>query len=84
MTRNSSNLDPPKSTTDAKKKLHSIIIITLTKLFEMRIVAKSLSELANNDFIRVSALCFSSSISLKSDGVKEKNAISDADTKPEA
>ena len=70
ITRNSRITDVPKSTTSAKKKLHNMIIITLTKLLDIRIVANKRSESASRD--------------LKSLGENEKNAISDADTKPEA
>ena len=61
-----------------------MIIITLTKLLDIRIVANKRSESANNDLIYLSEVCFSSSTSFKSPGDNEKNAISEADTKPEA
>ena len=47
-------------------------------------VASNLSESSNKAMIRLSEECPSSSISLRSFGEREKNAISDADTKPEA
>lgn len=60
------------------------MIVTLIKLFEMRIVASSLSESDNKVLICSSAGLLSSSISFKSPGVSEKKAISEAETKPEA
>ena len=59
-------------------------MVTLTKLLEIRIVANNRSESSNKAIMRLSDECSSSSISLRSFGDKEKNAISDADTKPEA
>ena len=61
-----------------------MIIMTFTKLFDIRIVANRRSESANRDLIRISPLCSSSSISLSSAGESEKKAISEAETKPEA
>ena len=60
------------------------MMVTLTKLLEIKIVASRRSESSNKAMIRLSEEWFSSSISLKSLGDKEKKAISDADTKPEA
>ena len=57
-------------------------MVTLTKLLEIRIVANKRSESFSRALIRLSEVCFPSSISLKSTG--EKKAISEADTKPEA
>ena len=84
MTKNSNKTEVPKSMTSAKKKLHNMIIITLTKLLEIRMVANKRSESANKSLMYLSEECSSSSTSFKSLGDKEKNAISDADTKPEA
>lgn len=74
----------PKSTTSAKKKLQSIMMVTFTKLLDIRIVASNFSESSNKATIRLSEACSSFSISLRSLGEREKNAISEADTKPEA
>lgn len=60
-----------------------MIIVTLTKLFDINIVARSLSELSKRYFIFLSAALLSSSILLRSLGEREKNAISDAEMKPE-
>ena len=59
-------------------------MVTLTKLLDMRIVANSLSESSRRFFIRLSEECSSFSISLRSVGESEKNAISEAETNPEA
>ena len=59
-------------------------MVTFTKLFEIRIVANKRSESSNKAMIRLSDECSSSSISLRSPGEREKNAISEADTKPDA
>ena len=61
-----------------------MMMVTFTKLLEIKMVANNLSESSNKDAIYLSDEWFSSSISLRSLGDKEKNAISDADTKPEA
>ena len=84
MTKNSTMTEPPKSTTCAKKKLQSMMMVTLTKLLEIKIVASKRSESLSRDMMRLSEGCSSSSISLRSFGEREKNAISDADTKPDA
>ena len=60
------------------------MMVTFTKLLDIRIVANNRSESANKSLIRLSEEWSSSSISFKSPGDKEKNAISDADTKPDA
>ena len=60
------------------------MMVTFTKLLDIKIVANSRSESANKLLIRLSEEWFSSSMSFKSLGDKEKNAISEADTKPEA
>lgn len=60
------------------------MMVTLTKLFEMRIVASKCSESFSKALMRWSEGCCSSFISLRSPGDSEKNAISDADTKPDA
>ena len=60
------------------------MIVTFTKLLDINIVANNFSESFNKAIIRLSERCSSSSISLRSLGEREKNAISDADTKPEA
>ena len=54
-----------------------------TKLFEIRMVANSFCDLPSNLLMMRSLEWFSCSISLRSEGVSEKKAISDADTKPE-
>ena len=59
-------------------------MVTLTKLLEIRIVANKRSESFSRALIRLSEVCFPYSISLKSTGEREKKAISEADTKPEA
>ena len=61
-----------------------MIIVTFTKLFDIRIVASKRSESSSNAIILASEGCFSSSISLLSFGDNEKKAISEAETKPEA
>ena len=61
-----------------------MIIVTLTKLLDIKIVANNRSESASNALIYLSEDDFSSSISLRSVGEREKNAISEADTKPDA
>ena len=61
-----------------------MIMVTLTKLLEIRIVANKRSESFSRALIRLSEVCFPSSISLKSTGEREKKAICEADTKPEA
>lgn len=59
-------------------------MVTLTKLFDINIVARSFSEWFKRYLIFLSATLFSSSILLKSFGDREKNAISEADMKPDA
>ena len=54
-----------------------------TRLLHIRIVAKSRSLSARNFSIFVSAITFSSSMALRSAGDKLKNAISEAEMKPE-
>ena len=51
-------------------------MVTLTKLLEIRIVANKRSESFSRALIRLSEVCFPSSISLKSTGEREKKAIS--------
>ena len=60
------------------------MIVTFTKLLEIKMVANSFSESFNKAIIRPSEECSSSYISLRLFGEREKNAISEADTKPEA
>lgn len=67
-----------------KKKLQSMIMVTFTKLFVISIVASSRSVSSNKFLIFSSEGCFPSSIEFKSDGESEKNAISEAEAKPEA
>ena len=55
----------------------------LTKLFDMRMVASSFCDLLSSLLMIRSLALFPSSISLRSVGVSEKKAISEADTKPE-
>ena len=59
-------------------------MVTFTKLLDIRIVASKRSESSNKEVIYLSDECSSSSISLRSLGDKEKKAISEADTKPDA
>ena len=59
-------------------------MVTFTKLFVMRTVANKLSELSSKLLIFSSEGCLSSSISLKSEGEREKKAISEAEAKPDA
>ncbi len=54
------------------------------KIIRIRIVANKCSESSSRALIRLSEVCFPSSISLKVNGRKRKKAISEADTKPEA
>lgn len=56
---------------------------TFTKLLAINMVAKSRSESLLNRKIFASAEFLHSPIKFKSLGLNEKNAISDADTKPE-
>ena len=58
-------------------------MVTFTKLFVIKIVASKRSVFSNRLLIFSSEGCFLSSIILKSDGEREKKAISDADAKPE-
>lgn len=60
------------------------MIVTFTKLLDINIVANKRSESSSKAVIFASAGCFSCSISFKSDGEREKKAISEAETKPEA
>ena len=59
------------------------MMVTFTKLLEIRIVAKSRSESSKRANILRSLSLLLWLISLKSLGEREKNAISEADTKPE-
>ena len=59
-------------------------MVTFTKLFVISIVASSRSVSSNKFLIFSSEGCFPSSIEFKSDGESEKNAISEAEAKPEA
>ena len=81
--RNSANGEW-KTNTFIKKKLQSIIIVTFTKLFVINIVANKRSVSSNKFLIFSSEGCFPSSMALKSEGDNEKNAISEAEAKPEA
>ena len=58
-------------------------MVILTKLFEMRMVAKSFCDRPSHLLMIRSLKASLSSLSLRSEGVSEKKAISDADTKPE-
>ena len=58
-------------------------MVILTKLLEMSIVANNFCDLPSNLLMMRSLALSLSSISLRSEGVSEKKAISDADTKPE-
>ena len=60
------------------------MMVTFTKLFVMSTVANRLSELSSKLLIFSSEGCLSSSISFKSEGDREKKAISDAEAKPDA
>ena len=66
-----------------KKKLQSMIMVTFTKLFVIRIVANKRSLLSSRLLIFSSEGCFLSAIAFRSDGEREKKAISEADAKPE-
>lgn len=59
-------------------------MVTFTKLLDISIVANNRSESSNNLLILLSDGWFFLSISSKSDGEREKKAISDAETNPEA
>lgn len=63
--------------------MQSIIIITLTKLFVIRIVANVRSLSSSNDFIFWSASVFPALTSDISEGSKLKKAISEPLAKPE-
>lgn len=67
-----------------KKKLQSMIIVTFTKLLVINMVANKLSESPSRQLIFSSEEWVRSSISLRSEGDREKKAISDAEAKPEA
>ena len=54
MTKNSNTTEEPKSITFAKKKLHNMMMVTLTKLLEIKIVANKRSESFNKDLIYLS------------------------------
>ena len=58
-------------------------MVMLTKLFDMSIVASSFCDLFSSLLMIRSLTLLPSSISLRSVGVSEKKAISEADTKPE-
>lgn len=73
-----------KVNTFIKKKLHNTTMVTLTRLFVISIVAKSFCESERRLKILLSELCSFSSIWLKSVGLSEKKATSDAEAKPEA
>ena len=66
-----------------KKKLQSMMMVTFTKLFVMRIVASKRSLSESKSLILESAGCFRSAIVLKSAGESEKKAISEAEAKPD-
>ena len=59
-------------------------MVTLTKLLEIRIVANKRSESFSRELICLSKAYFPSYISFKSTSKREKKAISEADTKPDA
>lgn len=59
------------------------MIVTFTKLFEMRIVANRRSDSSRRFKIFLSLSLLLCSISLISLGESEKNAISEAETNPE-
>lgn len=61
-----------------------MIMVTFTKLLDIKIVANKCSESSNSSFIFESEEERSSSISFKSEGESEKKAISEAETKPDA
>lgn len=60
-----------------------MIMVTFTKLFVIRIVANKRSLLSSRLLIFSSEGCFLSAIAFRSDGEREKKAISEADAKPE-
>lgn len=81
--RNSKTRETPKSTHLRIAKFSIVTIATLTRLLLINMVARRRSLSANNSLMLESARCFSSLISSISLGVKLKNAISLAETKPE-
>ena len=66
-----------------KKKLQSMMIVTFTKLFVIRMVDSNLSVSSKSLLIFSSDGCFFSSMALRSDGEREKKAISEAEAKPD-
>ena len=60
-----------------------MIMVTFTKLFVINIVANKRSLLSSRLLIFSSEGCFLSAIAFRSDGEREKKAISEADAKPE-
>ena len=60
------------------------MMVTLTKLFVIKMVANVRSESSRNCLICWSSSVFSSSSSLKSAGDSEKKAISEPEAKPDA
>lgn len=59
------------------------MIVTFTKSLAIKMVANKCSESFNKDLIRLSTIFSCLSTSFKSLGEREKNAISDAETKAE-
>ena len=80
--RNSANGEW-KTNTFIKKKLQSMIMVTFTKLFVIRMVASNLSVSSRSLRIFSSEGCFFSSMAFRSDGEREKKAISEAEAKPD-
>ena len=83
MKRNSNKRLSPKIKVLLKKKFSNMMIATFTKLLDIKIVANKRSESFFNSRILLSAACLFSSILPTSVGEREKNAISEAETKPE-
>lgn len=63
--------------------MQSIIIVTFTKLLVIKIVANNRSVSDNKFVIFLSDGCFPSAIAFKSEGEREKKAISEADANPD-
>ena len=83
MTMNSNHFACPKSIVLLKQKYKMMITATFTKLLLIRIVARRRSLSLSRDATFPSAGCLLSSIVLLSFGLRLKNAISLAETKPE-
>ena len=83
MTMNSSQTALPKLTIWPNARSSRRMIATLTKLFVTRIVASSFSELSVSAHTLLSRRVPLVRTVLSSSGESEKNAVSEAETKPE-